>query len=727
MRNPVQFVQGLVLIASSLAWLPTSSAQSVDSLSPARTLRGTTTEITIVGEDLDLVEGVLIEGSNAGIESFIIDDSEHLRVRLSVGDRAERGLRDLTLTGDAPVVLTDAIEFAAGPVQLLSISPASGSRSERVPLTLTGRNLDVVTGISLGMGITVGDFLVVSPISATANAEIGVGATSGSRSMEFTSAQGPLTFASVFEINGGAVSVGRVSPSTVVRGEDVMLTLSGENLDRLVSVDAGPRIQVLNTTIDSPVSARVQVRVQPEAARGSRAITVSSATETVTLPDAFAVNAGVISANRLLPDQIRQRQSLTFTVDGANLDGATAVDAGPGLEISEIDAAFPSALTFVITADDDATTGPRDVTITAPGGTITLTDALTVGERLITPPRLLITEEVTLPEAEVGSRTSAVALIENLGEETETIRFAPAQGDTDLFVIWNLNASDEREPFTPELELESEASQRFLIEFTPEFRALSGVFWSITARDGEAVGTITAEGRGLLARLFVDSSEPLTELERAPGASVPLPRVRTRLDSGVLARSVLITDVSAELSLDGELVDPALVEFELERTTTGDDFFWGFTEISWSLTDPADGYYEGALLLETDRPSAATFIVPFAVLIADGAGGDTGEPADAGIDASSDAGSSDAGPSVDASSDVVTQPDTSGGSDADDGADSSSDAVTDGDTEPADAGSGGGSGGGCVAAPDTSDGLSWVVVALAVFGRRRRQRAVSNT
>jgi MYXO-CTERM domain-containing protein len=725
MRNPVFLVRFAIFALLTLALQPLGFTQTVDSVSPSRLLRGTTTEVTFAGEDLDLVESITIAGGGASVQSLIVDDPTQIRARISVGDRAERGARNLTLVATTPLVIDDALEFAAGPVQLLQLTPAAGSRSETVTVTLSGRNLDVVQSLSLGAGITISNFMATSPVSATCSVSIGVTAVSGSRGLAITSAQGVLNVPSSFVVNGGAVSVGRVSPSTVVRGEEVTLTLNGENLDRLTAVDPGPRIQVLETTIVSPTQASVRVLVQNGAARGARSLTISSATESSTLPAAFTVNAGVISANRLLPASIRQRQSLTFTVDGANLDGVTAVDAGAGLAVSDIDSSFPSALTFVLTADDDAETGLRSLTITAPAGTITLQEALVVRERVITPPRLLITEDVVLPETEVGGRTSAVALVENLGDETETIRFAPAQGDTDLFTIWNLDDADEKQPFTPEFQLASGAAQRFLIEFSPEFRALSGVFWDITARDGEPVGKITAEGRGLLARLFVETSESLLELERRPASTVALPRLRTRLDTGVLERSVLIESVSVQLALDGEDTDASVVEVELERTTTGDEFFWGFTEVSWRMLDPAPGYYEGALVLETNRPSAARFFVRFAVLVDGEADGDVGVPADAGMDATSDAGGTDTGNPADVGNDAVVRPDTTTGVDA-----GTTDTLTpeeDAQSPDADS-SGGGSGGGCSVSPASSGSFGWTVLLAAVFVTiRRRQRLLSNT
>ncbi|MCX6009282.1 MAG: VCBS repeat-containing protein [Chloroflexi bacterium] len=73
-----------------------------------------------------------------------------------------------------------------------------------------------------------------------------------------------------------------------------------------------------------------------------------------------------------------QGQTLAVTVTGTNFTGATAVSFGAGITVNSFTVNSATQITANITIDAGAAPGARDVSVTTPGGTGTLTGGFTV-------------------------------------------------------------------------------------------------------------------------------------------------------------------------------------------------------------------------------------------------------------------------------------------------------------------------------------------------------------
>jgi hypothetical protein len=78
------------------------------------------------------------------------------------------------------------------------------------------------------------------------------------------------------------------------------------------------------------------------------------------------------------PNTGNQGQTLDVTITGADLTGGTADSFGADITINSSTVDSDTQITANITIDSGATLGTRDVTVTTPGGTDTLTDGFTV-------------------------------------------------------------------------------------------------------------------------------------------------------------------------------------------------------------------------------------------------------------------------------------------------------------------------------------------------------------
>jgi hypothetical protein len=78
------------------------------------------------------------------------------------------------------------------------------------------------------------------------------------------------------------------------------------------------------------------------------------------------------------PGQGSRGSTLNVTITGANLTGATSVSFGSGIMVNSFIVSGDTQITVNITIDGSATVGPRDVSVTTPGGTATGGGAFTV-------------------------------------------------------------------------------------------------------------------------------------------------------------------------------------------------------------------------------------------------------------------------------------------------------------------------------------------------------------
>ena len=89
------------------------------------------------------------------------------------------------------------------------------------------------------------------------------------------------------------------------------------------------------------------------------------------------VQAPVLTSVR--PDSAAQgRCHLTVTINGACLEGATAVSFGAGITVNRFSVNSATSITAVVCIDGNAAVGMRSISVTTPGGTATLPNAFKV-------------------------------------------------------------------------------------------------------------------------------------------------------------------------------------------------------------------------------------------------------------------------------------------------------------------------------------------------------------
>ncbi|MBZ5634919.1 MAG: hypothetical protein LAO55_17495 [Acidobacteriia bacterium] len=133
------------------------------------------------------------------------------------------------------------------------------------------------------------------------------------------------------------------------------------------SFGAGITVSIL--TVSSATTATAVLNIDPAAAVGARAVTLTTGSEVAALASGFSVSA--VSATPVLtqvsPNSGQQGQSGPLGVVGLNthfVQGVTALDLGPGITVSSVTVTCATCLTAQVSIAANAALGPRTVTAT---------------------------------------------------------------------------------------------------------------------------------------------------------------------------------------------------------------------------------------------------------------------------------------------------------------------------------------------------------------------------
>ncbi len=262
-----------------------------------------------------------------------------------------------------------SVQVTAAAPTLTSISPNSGSVGATVTVTLTGSNLSGATSINAGPGITVNGINVASATQITANFAIAANASSGAQNVTVTTPAGTSN-AVPFTINPPAApTLNSINPNTGQLGATVTVTLTGSNLSGATAINAGPGVTINGINVASATQITANFAIAASAATGAQNVTVTTPAGTSNAVP-FTINPPLTpTLSSINPNTGQLGATVTVTLTGNNLSGATAVNAGPGVTINGINVASATQITANFAIAVNASTGSQNVTVTTPAGT----------------------------------------------------------------------------------------------------------------------------------------------------------------------------------------------------------------------------------------------------------------------------------------------------------------------------------------------------------------------
>ncbi len=355
---------------------------------------------TIDGQGVTLPTYSFPVGQSTGAATFVITPT------------APTGLRTVTLTipGSPSTVVTARFNVTSTPAVITSIAPFHHAPDAiTFPVTITGAytHFDSTTAVGIGPTTngTFGTPYNVTNTQLTVNLTIPLTAPVGWHPVFVNTGSEQLV--TNFYIDSSIISptLTLVSPSSASQGQGpITVTITGANTNFTANTlpILGQGVTVTNWAMIDNLHGTATISVDPRTPVGGRSVEMitnlgNGAIDDVSHPGLFGVTTGIaaISSVNGTSGKLTLSQGDTgvpFTITGTSntvngvtvysthfLDGATTVNFGSGISVSDLAVVDAGHLTGHITASYSAATGYRGITVTTLGETApSASDALLV-------------------------------------------------------------------------------------------------------------------------------------------------------------------------------------------------------------------------------------------------------------------------------------------------------------------------------------------------------------
>ena len=354
---------------------------SISHISPDHEKQGFTLQLTITGSNLSGASELRL-GKGIAVNNFSVLSASQIAASITIAANAEVGARDVTVsTPGGSFTLPDGFTVKQAPPVITSINSDQGNRETGITVTITGSNLDGASELSLGDGIAVNSYTVISSGQITADISIDAGAVIGPRDVTVTTPGGIFTFPNSFTVMPALPVITSVSPERGSQGATVTLDIRGRNLDGARSLRLGAGVAVSSYNVTSPERMTASITIIAGSPVGPRDVTVTTAGGSFTLPGAFTVDQGQPVITSISPAYGTVGEELSVVISGSNLDEAISVSFGAGVAVKSFTNLSPTQVSVNLIIDDVAVIGSRDVTVTTPGGSSVVGNGFSIREK----------------------------------------------------------------------------------------------------------------------------------------------------------------------------------------------------------------------------------------------------------------------------------------------------------------------------------------------------------
>ena len=364
-----QYVISLFLILC-LTRLPYAQAFVLNNVGPSSAERGSTLLVTLGGEGLDTVTDIDF-GPDITMNGIEYVEPTIMDVNITIGDNAELGLRDVTVTGSlGSSTLTDGFEVLYGTLNIFSVDPNSGYRGETMTVTITGQNFDELLedNLSFGEGIVVSNMISVSPTTMVVEIIISENATLGYRDFSITRnpSNSPVVLENAFLVEIAIPNIIGIMPNAATRGSTLVVHVSGEKMDDVIDIDFGTDITVNSMEILDFYGIDVNITIGDNAQLGFRDVIVTGTLGSSTLSPGFEVLYGTLNIFSVDPNSGYRGETMTVTITGQNFDELLEdnLSFGEGIVVSNMISVSPTTMVVEIIISENATLGYHDFSIT---------------------------------------------------------------------------------------------------------------------------------------------------------------------------------------------------------------------------------------------------------------------------------------------------------------------------------------------------------------------------
>jgi hypothetical protein len=387
---------------------------TVTSVNPNQGLQGQTLDVTIWGSYFTGATAVSF-GPNIAINSYNVNSSFQIVANVTIGGAAAPGLRDVSVTTPGGAgTLSNAFAVLALPI-VDTVTPAYGVQGETLDVVIAGSNLLGVTAVSFGVETTVTSITIDSDTQITVRVRISDTSPTVTRNVNVINPAGTAVKVNAFTVLA-MPTITEINPSQAAQGQTMNVVITGTYFLEATSVSFGYGVDVNSFNVDNATQITASVTVSALATPGYRDVSVTTLGATATKAQSFGVFAPPTIAT-ISPSQGIQGQTVTFIMTGTHLIGATYVDLGTDITVTSFNVDSDTQLRATIVIGGSAASGPRDVSVTTPGGTATKEDGFTV---LLRP-----TIESVTPSRGIQGETVDVTITGDCFTNAGSVSFGP--------------------------------------------------------------------------------------------------------------------------------------------------------------------------------------------------------------------------------------------------------------------------------------------------------------
>ena len=349
-------------------------------------------------------------GPGVSVTNIQILSDTNLNATVNISASAPVQYNDVVVTTLGEVAsLASGFRVGSGIPFVSSASPNSAHQNDTLNVVVTALYThfsQANTTADFGAGITVNTLTVNSSTQATANITIDPAAATGARNITMATVLSPTNTETaqgvgVFSVVAGVPQITAVAPNTGAQGSTQTLTISGLYTHFQTGVSqvafSGAGVSVGAVTVNGPTQIQVPVTVTNGAAAGARTITVTTGAESVSLNNAFTVQAGQPTITSLSTNVGVPNSTVNLTIYGQFtnfVNGTTQASFGPGISVNGgplggfgiVQVNSPTTATAALTIDAAATLGPRNVTVQTNAEVLTISSGFTVQSTTPTAP-----------------------------------------------------------------------------------------------------------------------------------------------------------------------------------------------------------------------------------------------------------------------------------------------------------------------------------------------------
>lgn len=287
------------------------------------------------------------------------------------------------LSGALCLFVAQTIVFCASAqaqMDIESVNPSSGEAGSDLGITITGgvdcnfNAYSLELSFNPATNITHDDLTPIEYNVLSTTIHIPQDTAPGAQTVTVTANGMDCTGDGVFEVtctNCSSASITSISPDSGSLGSNLSVSITGEgtHFDESSTVEfEGGGIQVNTITPNSDTSLDADISIAPDAAVGTRTVTVTTGGEVAKGEDLFQVEQIPIDLSPSEGDQGQTISSVTISGGNAGYSATSAVDLGEGIQIGSFSS--PSDDTLILSDVqilDNAPIGPHTLVVTVSG------------------------------------------------------------------------------------------------------------------------------------------------------------------------------------------------------------------------------------------------------------------------------------------------------------------------------------------------------------------------